>query len=72
MAQHLDTVEVWSAYLGEGPHVDVEGQRALLSDAGVTERMIPASLYSTVWVMELPVITTFLFSLVMMDGLEST
>ena len=56
-------------------------------------RMIPASLYSTAWVMELPVLppadtgtccevtmgtdcetlmTAFLFSLVMMDGLEST
>src|SRR5499427_3225507 len=60
---------------------------------GVTVRMIPASLYSTAWVMELPVLppadtgtcwdvtmgtdcetlmTAFLFSLVMMDGLEST
>src|SRR5215468_3093170 len=60
---------------------------------GVTVRMMPASLYSTAWVMELPVLppadtgtcwevtmgtdcetlmTAFLFSLVMMDGLEST
>src|SRR5262249_32307419 len=60
---------------------------------GVTVRMMPASLYSTAWVMELPVLppadtgtcwevtmgtdcetlmTAFLFSLVMMDGLDST
>src|SRR5262245_5381953 len=60
---------------------------------GVTVRMMPASLYSTAWVMELPVLppadtgtcwevtmgtdcetlmTAFLFSLVMIDGLDST
>src|ERR1700716_4345830 len=60
---------------------------------GVTVRMMPASLYSTAWVMELPVLPpadtgtcwevtmgtevetlmmAFLFSLVMMDGLDST
>src|SRR6266446_10244924 len=68
--------------------------RATVPDSpmrGVTVRMMPASLYSTVWVMELPVappaatgtcwevtmgtevetlITAFLFSAVMMDGLE--
>src|SRR3990172_2798390 len=60
---------------------------------GVTVRMIPASRYSTCWVMEFPVvppaatgtcwpvtmgtevetlITAFLFSAVMMEGLDST
>ena len=60
---------------------------------GVTVRMMPASLYSTVWVMALPVMppvatgtcwevtmgtevetlmTAFLFSVVMMDGFDST
>src|SRR6266851_9100598 len=70
--------------------------RATVPDSpmrGVTVRMMPASLYSTVWVMELPVappaatgtcwevtmgtevetlMTAFLFSLVMMEGLDRT